>query len=106
MTAEGLKNLKKVLHKAIELQVDAILVMATLQSIYCDEEDGLDQDTEKYLCYADTTAKGLLDYATSTTNNIQKAYGIEKDIAKLEKQLNNIQDNDEAETGGAQEVGA
>ena len=95
MTAEGLANLKKVLRKAIELQVDAVLVLATLQSIYCDEEDELDQDAEKYLHYSETTSNGMLDYAKSTMNNLRKAYDIEKAIAELEGELCNKQDNDE-----------
>lgn len=94
MTAEGLANLKKVMRKAIELQVDAVLVMATLQSIYCDEEDGLDREAEDRLLSATTSAKGVMNYAVSTLAGIQKAYGIEKGLAKLDDILGKEQDND------------
>lgn len=97
MTQEGLENLKAVARKAIELQVNATLVMATLQSIYLDE-DGLDQDAEEHLRSATVSARGGLDYAMTTLNEIQKAYGIEKDLAELEDKLLNKQDNDTART--------
>lgn len=96
MTAEGLENLKAVMRKAIELQVNTTLVMATLQSICLDEEDGLDQDAEEHLRSATVSARGGLGYAMTTLNEIQKAYGIEKDLAELEDKLLNEQDNDTA----------
>lgn len=95
MTTEGLANLKKVLRKAIELQVDAVLVMATLQSIYCDEEDGLDQDAEEYLHSAMGSARSSTNFTMSLVNQIQKAYVIEKGIESLNEQLGNKQSNDE-----------
>lgn len=95
MTQEGLENLKTVMRKAIELQVNATLVMATLQSVYLDEEDELDKDAEEHLHSATASAKGAMNYAVSTLNYIQKAYGIENDIAWLEYQLGNKQDDDE-----------
>lgn len=98
MTQEGLENLKAVMRKAIELQVNATLVMATLQSISCDEEDGLDQDAEECLRSATTSARGVLDYVLSTMNSIRKAYDIEKAMAELEDKLLNKQDNDTART--------
>lgn len=98
MTTEGLENLKAVARKAIELQVNATLVMATLQSIYLDEEDGLDQGAEEHLRYAAISAKDGLDEAMKTLNGIRRAYGIEKGLADLDKQLNNKQDNDTART--------
>lgn len=98
MTQEGLENLKAVMRKAIELQVSATLVMATLQRIYLDEEDELDQDAEEHLRSATASARGGLDYAMTTLNEIRKAYGIEKDLADLGKQLESIQDNDTART--------
>ena len=97
MTTEGLENLKAVARKAIELQVNATLVMATLQSIYLAEEDGLDQDAEEHLRSATVSARGGVGYAMTTLNEIQKAYGIEKDLADLDKQLESIQDNDDEE---------
>lgn len=98
MTAEGLENLKTVMRKAIELQVNATLVMATLQSVYLDEEDGLDRDTESSLLSAIDLAKWLINHTVTTTKEIQKAYGIEKGLADLDKQLESIQDNDTART--------
>lgn len=98
MTQEGLENLKAVARKAIELQVSATLVMATLQSIYLDEEGELDQDAEGYLRSATASAMDGLNYAMGTLNQIQKAYEIEKNLADLGKQLDNIQDNDTART--------
>lgn len=98
MTQEGLENLKAVMRKTIELQVNATLVMATLQSIYLDEEDGLDQDAEEHLRSATVSARGGLGHAMTTLNEIQKAYGIEKDLAELEDKLLNKQDNDTART--------
>lgn len=98
MTAEGLENLKKIIRNAIGLQIDAALVMAALQSIHCDEGDGLEQDMEKYLRSAIVSARRVLNYAISTTNNVQKAYGIEKDLVWLEDQLGNGQCNGTART--------
>lgn len=98
MTTEGLENLKAVARKAIELQLNATLVMSTLQSVYLDEEDELDKDAEEHLHSATASAKGAMNYAVSTLAHIQKAYGIEKDIAWLEYQLGNKQDDDEART--------
>ena len=98
MTRNGLENLKAVLRKAIELQVSATLVMATLQSICLDEEDGLDQDAEEHLLSAMDLANWLLNHAGTTTKEIQKAYGIEKNLAELEDKLLNEQDNDTART--------
>ena len=98
MTQEGLENLKAVARKAIELQVSATLVMATLQRIYLDEEDELDQDAEEYLRSATASAMDGLNYAMGTLNQIQKAYEIEKNLADLGKQLESIQDNDTART--------
>lgn len=89
MTQEGLESLKAVARKVIELQVNATLVMATLQSIYCDEEDGLDQDAEEHLRSATASARGVLEYALSTTTFVEKAYGIERAIARLEDKLDN-----------------
>ena len=94
MTAEGLENLKAVMRKAIGLQVDAALVMATLQSIYLDEADGLDREAEDRLLSATTSAKGVMNYAVSTLAGIQKAYGIEKSLAALDDMLDNEQDNE------------
>lgn len=94
MTQEGLENLKAVARKAIELQVNAVLVMGTLQSIYLDEEGELDRDAEASLLSAAVSARGGLDYAMATLNEIQKAYGIEKGLADLERQLENEQDNE------------
>ena len=98
MTQEGLENLKAVARKAIELQVNAVLVMGTLQSIYLDEEGELDRDAEASLLSATVSARGGLDYAMATMNEIQKAYGIEKGLADLDKLLDNKQDNDTART--------
>lgn len=98
MTQEGLENLKAVARKAIELQVNAVLVMGTLQSIYLDEEGELDRDAEASLLSATVSARGGLDYAMATLNEIQKAYGIEKGLADLDKLLDNKQDNDTART--------
>ena len=94
MTQEGLENLKAVMRKAIGLQVDATLVMATLQSIYLDEEDGLDQDAEEHLLSAMDLAQWLMSHVRTTTKEIQKAYGIEKNLAKLEDILENGQGNE------------
>lgn len=98
MTQNGLENLKAVLRKAIELQVNATLVMATLQSVYLDEEDGLDRDTESSLLSAIDLAKWLINHTVTTTKAIQKAYDTEKSLADLDKQLESIQDNDTART--------
>ena len=97
MTQEGLENLKAAARKAIELQMNATLVMATLQSIYCDEEE-LDNDTEKYLRSAIASARDCMPYAMGTLNKIQEAYELEKALADLDKQLESMQDNDEART--------
>lgn len=94
MTQEGLENLKAVLRKAIELQVNATLVMATLQSIYCDEADELDIHAEESLLSAMDLAKWSMNHAVTTTREIQKAYGIEKNLAKLEDILDKEQDNE------------
>lgn len=94
MTQEGLENLKAVMRKAIELQVSTTLVMATLQSIYLDEEGGLDQDAEEHLRSATVSARGGLDYAMGTLNEIQKAYEIEKGLAALDEMLDKEQDNE------------
>ena len=93
MTQEGLENLKAVMRKAIELQVNAVLVMATLQSIYLDEEE-LDVDAEGHLHSATVSARGGLDYAMGTLNEIQKAYDAEKSLADLDKLLENGQGNE------------
>ena len=94
MTTEGLENLKAVLRKAIELQVNATLVMVTLQSIYCDEADELEQESEEKILSAINSTRTTLNLTVSTVLDIQKAYGIEKDIAWLEDQLGNKQDNE------------
>lgn len=98
MTTEGLANLKKVLRKAIELQVNATLVMATLQSIYCDEADELEQESEEKILSTINLTRATLNFTISTVLNIQEAYGIEKGLADLDKQLDNIQDDDTART--------
>ena len=89
MTTEGLENLKKVMRKAIELQTDTVIVMSALQRIYYDEEDDLDSDSKEHLLCVNTSARSMLDCAFATTNNVRRAYGVEKD--NLDKQ-----DNDEA----------
>lgn len=94
MTQEGLENLKAVARKAIELQVNAVLVMGTLQSIYLDEEGELDRDAEEHLLSAMDLAQWLMAHVGTTTKEIQKAYGIEKGLADLERQLENEQDNE------------
>lgn len=98
MTAEGLENLKKVMRKAIGLQVDATLVMVTLQSIYCDEYSEIDKDTGEQLLFATDSTRKLMEYAIGTSGLIRKAYEAEKSLADLDKQLDNIQDNDTART--------
>lgn len=102
MTQEGLENLKAVMRKAIELQVNAVLVMGTLQSIYLDEEGELDRDAEASLLSATVSARGGLDYAMATLNEIQKAYGIEKSLSELVSELDKRRDNDEARAREAQ----
>lgn len=97
MTQEGLENLKAVARKAIELQVNAVLVMSTLQSIYLDEEGELDLDAEEHLLSAIDFAQWLMGHVGTTTKEIRKAYGIEKGLADLERQLENEQENDEEE---------
>ena len=94
MTTEGLENLKAVLRKAIELQVNATLVMATLQSIYCDEEDVLEEGVEGYLRPAMTFAGRSLDFAREAMDSIRKAYDIEKYAANQACKLDNKQDNE------------
>lgn len=94
MTQEGLENLKAVARKVIELQVNATLVMATLQSIYLDEEDGLDRDAEDRLLSATTSATGVMNYAVSTLAGIQKAYDIEKALAGLVEEIDKRRDNE------------
>lgn len=106
MTTEGLENLKAVLRKTIELQVNAVLVMATLQSIYLDEEDELDRDTEEHLRSAIVSARGCLPYAMGIQNQIRKAYEIEKALSELVSELDKIRDDDEVRAGRAQEAGA
>lgn len=94
MTQEGLENLKAVMRKAIELQVNATLVMATLQSIYCDEADELEQESEEKIISAINSARTTLNLTVSTVLDIQKAYGIEKSLAKLDDILDNEQGNE------------
>lgn len=98
MTQEGLENLKAVMRKAIGLQVDATLVMATLQSIYCDEADELGQESEEKILSAINLTRTTLNLTVSTVLDIQKAYGIENGLAALD----DILDNDEAMAGRAQ----
>lgn len=98
MTQEGLENLKAVMRKAIELQVNAVLVMATLQSIYCDEYGELDGDTGEQLLFATDSTRKLMEYAIGTSGLIRKAYEAEKSLADLDKLLDNKQDNDTART--------
>lgn len=100
MTTEGLENLKAVARKAIELQVNAVLVMGTLQSIYCDEADELEQESEEKILSAINLTSTTLNLAISTVLDIQKAYGIENSLAKLEDILDNKQDNDKARANG------
>ena len=94
MTAEGLENLKAVARKAIELQVNAVLVMAKLQSIYCDEADELEQESEEKIISAINLTRTTLNLTVSTVLDIQKAYGIEKGLAKLEDILDKEQDDE------------
>lgn len=84
MTAEGLENLKAAARKAIELQVNATLVMATLQSIYCDEADELEQESEEKIISVINLTRTTLNLTVSAVLDIQKAYGIEKSLAKLD----------------------
>ena len=98
MTTEGLENLKAAARKAIELQMNATLVMATLQSIYCDEADELEQESEEKILSAINLTSTTLNLTLSTVLDIQKAYGIEKGLAKLEDILDNKQDNDTRRT--------
>ena len=98
MTTEGLANLKEVLLRAIELQANVALLMSSLQKIYLDEEDDLSGDAERSLLSAMDLVKWSMSYAVTTPKEIQKAYGIEKGLADLDKQLDNIQDNDTART--------
>lgn len=95
MTTEGLENLKAVLRKAIELQVNATVVMATLQSIYCDEADELDRHAEESLLSAMDLAKWSMNHAVTTTREIQKAYEIEKGLVALNDMLDNKEQYDE-----------
>lgn len=94
MTQEGLENLKAVMRKAIELQVNAVLVMATLQSIYCDEADELEQESEEKIISAIHLVRMSMNYVIETPREIQKAYGIEKNLANLEDILDNGQGNE------------
>lgn len=94
MKIEGLENLKAVMRKAIELQVNATLVMATLQSIYCDEADELEQESEEKIISAINSTRTTLNLTVSTVLDIKKAYGIEKGLAKLEDILDKEQDNE------------
>lgn len=94
MTQEGLENLKAVMRKAIGLQVDAALVMATLQSIYCDEYGELDGDTGEQLLFATDSTRKLMEYAIGTSGLIRKAYEAEKSLADLDKLLENGQGNE------------
>lgn len=94
MTQEGLENLKAVMRKAIELQVNAVLVMATLQSIYCDEYGELDGDTGEQLLFATDSTRKLMEYAIGTSGLIRKAYEAEKSLADLDKLLENGQGNE------------
>lgn len=94
MTQEGLENLKAVMRKAIELQVNATLVMATLQSIYCDEYGELDGDTGEQLLFATDSTRKLMEYAIGTSGLIRKAYEAEKSLADLDKLLENGQGNE------------
>lgn len=96
MTAEGLENLKAVARKAIELQVNAVLVMAKLQSIYCDEADELEQESEEKIISAINLTSTTLNLTVSTVLDIKKAYGIEKGLAALDDILGKEQDNDKA----------
>lgn len=100
MTAERLENLKAAARKAIELQMNAVLVMGTLQSIYCDEADELEQESEEKILSAINLTSTTLNLAISTVLDIQKAYGIENSLAKLEDILDNKQDNDKARANG------
>lgn len=94
MTQEGLENLKAVMRKAIGLQVDATLVMATLQSIYCDEYGELYGDTGEQLLFATDSTRKLMEYAIGTSGLIRKAYEAEKSLADLDKLLENGQGNE------------
>ena len=94
MTQEGLENLKAVMRKAIGLQVDAALVMATLQSIYCDEYGELGGDTGEQLLFATDSTRKLMEYAIGTSGLIRKAYEAEKSLADLDKLLENGQGNE------------
>lgn len=89
MTAEGLENLKAAARKAIELQMYATLVMTTLQSIYCDEADELEQESEEKILSAINSTRTTLNLTISTVLDIQKAYGIEKSLAALDDILDN-----------------
>ena len=94
MTAEGLENLKAAARKAIELQMNATLVMATLQSIYCDEADELEQESEEKILSAINSTRTTLNLTVSTVLDIQKAYGIEKSLAALDDILDKEQGNE------------
>ena len=82
------------MRKAIGLQVDATLVMATLQSIYCDEYGELDGDTGEQLLFATDSTRKLMEYAIGTSGLIRKAYEAEKSLADLDKLLENGQGNE------------
>lgn len=94
MTAEGLENLKAVARKAIELQVNAVLVMGTLQSIYCDEADELEQESEEKILSAINSTRTTLNLTISTVLDIQKAYSIEKALAELVGELDKRRDDE------------
>lgn len=94
MTQEGLEKLKPVMRKAIELQVNATLVMATLQSIYCDEADELEQESEEKIISAINSTRATLNLTVSTVLDIQKAYGVEKALSELVSEIDKRRDNE------------
>lgn len=94
MTTEGLENIKAVMRKAIELQVNATLVMATLQSIYCDEADELEQESEEKIISAINSTRTTLNLTVSTVLDIQKAYGVEKALSELVSEIDKRRDNE------------
>lgn len=94
MTQEGLEKLKPVMRKAIELQVNATLVMATLQSIYCDEADELEQESEEKIISAINSTRTTLNLTVSTVLDIQKAYGVEKALSELVSEIDKRRDNE------------
>lgn len=98
MTRKGLKKLKTVEREAVELQVDATVVMATLQSIHCEEEVGLDQEAKKRLLSATRLAREAVNCMMSCVSETRRAYEIEKGLMYLGDELFNRQDNDKART--------